>query len=134
MGRTGGCHCGAVRYDVAGEPQHVAVCHCADCRRSAGAPMVSWAAFAEDDLTVTQGEPVTFNSSGTALRSFCGTCGTGLFYRNADFLPGIVDIQSVTLDDAEALPPGAHIQTDERLHWTETLDTLPRFARYPGME
>lgn len=134
MGRTGGCQCGAVRYEVEGEPQHVALCHCSDCRRSAGAPMVSWAAFAEEELTLTQGEPVTFNSSGTALRSFCGTCGTGLYYRNAQMLPGIVDIQSATLDDAEALSPGAQIQVADRLHWTDTLDALPRFQRFPGMD
>ena len=134
MGRSGGCHCGAIRYDVDGEPQHVALCHCSDCRRSAGAPMVSWAAFTEDALTVTQGQPVTFNSSGAAMRSFCGTCGTGLFYRNADMLPGIVDIQSVTLDDPEALPPEAHIQVAERLHWMDDLYSLTRFERFPGME
>jgi hypothetical protein len=134
MGRSGGCHCGAIRYDVEGEPLHVALCHCSDCRRSAGAPMISWAAFSEDELTVTQGQPVTFNSSGVAMRSFCGTCGTGLFYRNADMLPGIVDIQSVTLDDPEALPPDAHIQAAERLHWMDDLDTLTRFERFPGME
>ena len=134
MGRSGGCHCGAIRYDVDGEPQHVALCHCSDCRRSAGAPMVSWAAFTADALTVTQGQPITFNSSGAAMRSFCGTCGTGLFYRNADMLPGIVDIQSVTLDDPEALPPDAHIQVAERLHWMDDLDSLTRFERFPGME
>lgn len=134
MPRTGGCHCGAIRYEVEGEPQHVALCHCSDCRRSAGAPVVSWAAFAEDELKVTHGVPETFNSSGSAMRSFCGTCGTGLFYRNAEILPGIVDIQSVTLDDAEALPPGAHIQTAERLHWMDSLDALPKFNRYPGMD
>ena len=134
MGRSGGCHCGAIRYDVDGEPPHVALCHCSDCRRSAGAPMVSWAAFTEDALTVTQGQTITFNSSGAAMRSFCGTCGTGLFYRNADMLPGIVDIQSVTLDDPEALPPDAHIQVAERLHWMDDLDSLTRFERFPGME
>ena len=134
MGRSGGYLCGAIRYDVDGEPQHVALCHCSDCRRSAGAPMVSWAAFTADALTVTQGQPITFNSSGAAMRSFCGTCGTGLFYRNADMLPGIVDIQSVTLDDPEALPPDAHIQVAERLHWMDDLDSLTRFERFPGME
>ena len=134
MNLSGGCHCGAIRYDVEGDPQHVALCHCSDCRRSAGAPLVSWAAFSEDELTVTQGQPITFNSSGAAMRSFCGTCGTGLFYRNADMLPGIVDIQSVTLDDPEALPPAAHIQVAERLHWMDDLDTLTRFERFPGME
>jgi len=134
MGRSGGCHCGAIRYDVEGEPQHVTLCHCSDCRHSAGAPMVSWATFSEDALTLTRGQPITFNSSGAAMRSFCGTCGSGLFYRNADMLPGMVDIQSVTLDDPEALPPAVHIQVAEQLHWMNDVDSLPRFERFPGME
>lgn len=132
MERAGGCQCGAVRYVVKGEPQHSALCHCEGCRKSAGAPMVGWAAFAEEDFAVTRGEPVTYNSSGSAMRSFCGTCGTGLLYRNAEFLPGIVDIQSATLDDPEALPPGAHIQVAERLGWMTTAHELPGFERYPG--
>lgn len=132
MTHEGGCHCGAIRYEVTGEPQHVALCHCGDCRKSAGAPMVSWAAFAEAELTVTKGEPKTFNSSGTAFRSFCANCGSGLFYRNEQFLPGIVDIQSATLDDPDALPAGVHIQTAEQIGWMETAHQLPKFERYPG--
>lgn len=132
MTHEGGCHCGAIRYEVSGEPQHVALCHCGDCRKSAGAPMVAWAAFAEAELTVTKGEPKTFNSSGTAFRSFCANCGSGLFYRNEQFLPGIVDIQSATLDDPDALPAGVHIQTAEQIGWMETAHQLPKFERYPG--
>ena len=132
MKLAGGCHCGAIRYTVEGEPQHVALCHCGDCRRSAGAPMVSWAAFGEADLTVEQGEVSTYNSSGTALRSFCPRCGTGLFYRNAELLPGIVDIQSVTFDDPAALPPQVHIQVAERIAWMDGQEHLPAFARFPG--
>lgn len=132
MTHRGGCHCGAVRYEVSGEPQHVALCHCSDCRKSSGAPMVAWAAFAEDQFKLVEGEPMTFNSSGSAMRSFCPKCGSGLYYRNAEYLPGIVDIQSATLDDPEALPPGAHIQTAERLGWMETAHSLPAFERFPG--
>ena len=42
---TGHCHCGAVRYEVDAEPKWSALCHCADCRRHAGAPVVGWSAF-----------------------------------------------------------------------------------------
>ncbi len=110
---------------------HVALCHCADCRKSAGAPMVSWAMFEESALTVTQGEPRVFNSSGTAMRSFCPNCGSGLFYRNAEMLPGIVDVQSATLDAPETMPASAHIQVAERIAWMETAHELPTFERYP---
>ncbi len=42
MKLTGGCHCGAIRYEVEGEPLTHALCHCSDCRRHSGAPMVGW--------------------------------------------------------------------------------------------
>ena len=132
MNYQGRCLCGAVRYQLSGEPNVVALCHCSDCRRSAGAPLVSWAMFPESALTVTQGQPKTINSSGAAMRSFCGDCGTGLFYRNAENLPGIVDVQTATLDNPEALAPRVQIQVAERISWMKHLDQLPEFERFPG--
>jgi hypothetical protein len=133
MAHEGGCQCGAIRYEVKGTPQHVALCYCDDCRKSCGAPMVSFAAFLKDEFTLLQGDPKVYNSSGETLRSFCGTCGTSLFYQNETFLPGIVDIQSATLDDPAVLPPTGHIQTVERIGWMATTHSLPEFERYPGM-
>lgn len=132
MSQQGGCQCGAVRYEVNGTPQHVALCHCADCRKSSGAPAVAWAAFAEDEFKLLQGELTDFNSSGAAMRSFCPQCGTGIAYRNADMLPGIVDVQSATLDDPSVFALQCQIQTAERIDWMESAHTLAEFERYPG--
>lgn len=129
---SGQCLCGAIRYQLDGEPQTAALCHCRDCQRSAGAPMVAWAMFAESALTLTQGQPKTINSTGTAMRSFCPDCGSGLFYRNAAVLPEIVDVQIATLDDPEVLPPSVQIQTAERLHWMLHIQELPEFERFPS--
>lgn len=134
MPHAGGCHCGAVRYEVNGDVLHSALCHCSDCRKSSGAPAVAWAGFRAEDFRVTQGEARTINSSGSAYRNFCPTCGSGLFYTNEDMLPGIVDVQIATFDDPEAFPPQAHIQTAERLHWMEDMSALPSFARFPTPE
>ncbi|MFN5717058.1 MAG: GFA family protein [Bradyrhizobium sp.] len=60
---TGGCHCGEIRYEVTGEPVVHALCHCTDCRRHAGAPLVGWVMVAEDALKVTRGEPRVYRSS-----------------------------------------------------------------------
>lgn len=130
MTLTGRCLCGAIRYQLTGEPKVVAVCHCRDCQRAAGAPAVAWGMFPESALAVTQGQPRTINSSGTAMRSFCADCGTGLFYRNAAVLPGLVDVQTATLDDPEALPPNVQVQVAERLAWVTHLEALPAFERY----
>nr|WP_087574053.1 GFA family protein [Sphingomonas sp. CDS-1] len=127
---SGGCQCGAIRYEAQGEPAYSALCHCSDCRKSAGAPMVGWALFPENMVTVT-GEPVAYRSSDNVTREFCGTCGSGLFYRNAVVFPGMVDIQTGTLDDQAALPPAIHVQFAEAAPWMATAHELPRFERYP---
>jgi hypothetical protein len=127
---TGQCLCGAIRYQLVGEPVGVSVCHCRDCQRGAGAPLVSWAMFKEEALTLIQGQAKTINSSGSAMRSFCANCGSGLFYRNAEILPGIVDVQTATLDDPDALPPSKQVQTAERLGWVKRLHQLQEFERF----
>lgn len=131
--RTGQCHCGAISYQVSGEPEHHALCHCTDCRRWSGAPMAGWIAFKEAQVTIA-GDPIAYQSSEQATRLFCGACGTGLFYRNPASLPGLIDIQSGTLDDPAADAPGAEIMVKERLPWMDGLEQLPKFATYPGMD
>ena len=128
----GGCQCGAIRYKVSGDPVYVALCHCEDCRKSSGTPMSHWSAFAENDVTVTVGEPRDYQSSENGTRSFCATCGTGLLYRNPAMLPGLIDIQASTLDDPSALPPQIHVQTADRVAWLDGIEALPKFERYPG--
>lgn len=131
MERQGGCHCGAVRYEVSGEPEHVSVCHCSDCRKSAGSPFVSWAAFKTADFKIT-GNVASYNSSPDAYRHFCPKCGSGLYYVNEKILPGLVDIQTATLDDPDSLEPQLHVQAAEQVKWTHGLEALPKFDRYPG--
>lgn len=99
--------------------------------QSAGAPAVAWAAFAETEFQLLQGDLTDFNSSGAARRSFCPSCGTGITYRNEDMLPGIVDIQSATLDDPSVFPLQCHIQIAERINWMAAAHTLPEFDRFP---
>ncbi len=132
MATTGRCHCGAVSWSAEGPCEHHALCHCSDCRRWSGAPMVGWIAFKADQVTVT-GTPVVYRSSEHGAREFCGACGTGLFYRNEAFLPGLIDIHSGTLDDPESQPPGAQIMVKDRLSWTSTMTELPQFTTYPGL-
>jgi hypothetical protein len=131
---TGGCHCGAIRYQAEGEALTHALCHCVDCRRHAGAPMVGWTMYPETAVKVTKGAPRVYKSSEHGRRQFCAACGTGLFYVNAQMLPGIVDIQSATYDDPAAVPAQAHIQVADRIPWMARAHELPMFDRYPPQE
>ena len=127
---TGGCQCGAIRYEAKGEPAYSALCHCSDCRKSAGAHMVGWALFAQADVTIS-GEPKRYRSSENAERHFCGACGTGLFYTSEVVFPGKIDIRTATFDDLAAFPPAIQIQLADAAPWMGEVDTLPKFDRFP---
>lgn len=131
MALTGGCHCGAIRYEASGTPVTHALCHCRDCRRHAGAPLVGWAMFAAHTVKTLRGTPKVYESSEHGRRHFCPDCGTGLFYTKNHVLPDLIDVQSATLDDPDAVPAHAHIQVAERIKWMEVAHTLPAFERYP---
>jgi hypothetical protein len=129
---NGGCHCGAIRYSVAGEPRHSSVCHCESCRRTTGGLATAWLGYPTEALTVEKGEPKSYSSSGGVERQFCGSCGTSLFYTNEPAMPGIVDVLTVTLDNPTAFPPALHVQMADALQWEAKLETLPKFDRFPG--
>ena len=74
--REGGCLCGAVRYrGVVDGAKTIGHCHCAMCRKTTGATLVSWIHAPAKDFAFTKGEPQRFRSSHIAERTFCGTCG-----------------------------------------------------------
>ena len=87
--------------------------------------------YAADAVMVISGQPKIYSSSEHGRRHFYSECGTGLFHVNASMLPGIIDIQSATYDDPDAVPPTVHIQVAERLRWMEHAHELPTFERYP---
>lgn len=128
---AGQCHCGAIRYSMPVAVAHHALCHCTDCRRHAGAPLVGWALVGQSDLSV-EGAPKIYASSEHGRRHFCGDCGSGLFYTNEQIVPGQIDVQTATLDDPDLIPAQVQIQTAERIGWMENLDKMPAFDRYPG--
>ena len=125
---TGGCHCGAVRYEAQGEPFHATVCHCGDCRRVAGAPMVAWFSVARAGFRVVSGAMRIYASSARAERGFCGDCGTTLTFAEHG-LPGEIDVATASLDDPALVPPADHVQFGSRLLWVVPGDGLPRFPR-----
>ena len=127
----GQCHCGAVRYEMPLETIHRALCHCRDCRRHAGAPMVAWGLVPSDQLKV-DGETKAYASSENGRRHFCADCGTALFYTNEVIFPGQTDVQIATLDDPNTIQPHVQIQVAEQIGWMAAAHELPEFERYPG--
>ena len=121
---TGGCFCGRVRYEAEGAPFNESSCHCSICRRTTGAPFVTWFSVPRAQFRLT-GEPTRFRSSGKATRSFCAQCGTQISFE----LDGAeeIDVTTCSLDDPNDVPPIDHIHTSSRLEWVKLADGLPQF-------
>jgi hypothetical protein len=126
MSLSGGCHCGAVRYEAHGEPFNSTLCHCTDCRRVSGAPAVAWFSVLAKDLRWTGNDPVFFQSSPGITRSFCSSCGTTLSFQDARWQDEI-DITTCSLDDPERVPPNDHTFVRSRLGWMKLHDGLPQY-------
>lgn len=122
----GGCACGAVRYEIRAVPFHRTLCHCADCRRAAGAPAVAWFSVPAPALAWVRGAPLRHRSSAAVERAFCGRCGTQLSYRTDD-APAEVDVTTCSLDDPDQAAPADHTFTARRLRWLCIDDDLPAY-------
>ncbi|MEA3000170.1 MAG: hypothetical protein QOK17_2003 [Sphingomonadales bacterium] len=128
---TGGCACGAVRYELKSEPFDAGWCHCRTCQLNSGAPAMVFASVPAGHLVWTSGADKvrSFRSSSFGHRSFCGECGTP-FLMEVDHQPETVDFSVATLDAPERVMPGFHIFRGSKITWFETLDDLPRHDRF----
>ena len=122
---AGGCLCGAVRYEVTGPALQTSLCHCEDCRRASGAPVVAWTFFTQGSLKWTRGAPRRVGFAERE-RSFCGDCGTPLMFFDPA-LPHIFEVTTNSLDDPAAQCPGDECWTCDDLGWFKSADDLPRF-------
>ncbi len=124
---SGGCLCGAVRYEGRGEPYNVTHCHCADCRRSSGAAFVTWASFARPEFRFVRGEPRVIAWAGR-LRSFCAHCGTSLTFMSGAEADEI-DVTVASFDEPEHVSPADHTWVCDRLAWIDAWPSLPMYEQ-----
>lgn len=78
--RSGGCLCGAVRFEAAALGG-LGACHCTDCQKWCGGPLLG-VHVRQADLAITGAEHVfARRTSGWASRARCAECGSPLWYR-----------------------------------------------------
>lgn len=123
----GGCHCGAIRYEIAGEPFDADYCHCRDCQRTTGAPFGAWMDFKKEQIRWVGEEPSEYASSDFIRRGFCPTCGASISYRSTQY-PDYCTLSIVSLDDPNLVKPNYHIHTDSQVNWLVIEDDCNRYA------
>ena len=130
---TGGCACGAIRFEITAEPLFQNHCQCLDCQHASGTGHGSYLTFARQ--TVKQsGTAVTWamtgDSGNTKTRAFCPTCGAPVFM-TFSAVPDIFTVHAASLDDPARFEPQV-ITYAERGHPWDRLDpSLTRFDRMP---
>ena len=132
---TGGCQCGAVRYEVTGEPKMLVACHCTDCQRQSGSAFGETMVVDEANFRLTQGEVKTFESISAAgrgkLGAFCPDCGTRLYHK-PEWRQGSVSVKPGTLDETKWLKPTVHLWTSSKQDWVVIPDDVKAFETQPG--
>ncbi|MBI3171522.1 MAG: GFA family protein [Hydrocarboniphaga effusa] len=121
---TGGCQCGAVRYELAMQPVGAHFCHCRMCQRAVGNVFAALAPVLKDKLWWSRKSPEFFKSSTAAQRGFCPKCGTPLTFAYNTSKWICVTIGS--LDDPTRVPPTVHYGIESQVHWLHLHDELPR--------
>lgn len=128
---TGGCMCGAVRYETTGEWSRVINCHCESCRKHTGAPAATLAVYKIDQVKFSGDERKIYKSSPGVGRAFCAECGTSLtFEADLSGYGPLCALHISTFDNPDALVPTAHSFYSERISWFDIADTLPRYEGF----
>src|ERR1700722_16575329 len=132
--RTGGCLCGAIRYESGGEPSFSLKCHCRDCQRQRGAAYVAAVRMPSAEFRITRGTPKTYVAKSDAgndiSRVFCGDCGAPL-YVQVSTRPDMVGIRVSSFDDPSWFKPEADIFVKSAQPWDYMNPALPKFPTYP---
>lgn len=131
---SGGCACGAIRYECAAEPLLFLNCHCRDCQRETGSAFAPILAVPKTAFTITHGSPqyfaLTADSGQTTKRAFCAACGSPLFGLPGS-VPDLVTIRVGSLDDPSEFRPSQDIYTASAQPWDSMDPALPKCSRMP---
>ena len=129
---SGGCACGAIRYECAAPPLRMVNCHCRDCQRASGSGYSATLIMAAGSVRLLHGEckehQTVADSGNVAKRAFCGICGTPLFAGSAarsEFL----GVKAASLDDPSWFAPEADVWVESAQPWDAMDPGIPKFAK-----
>jgi len=97
---SGSCLCGQIKYELLNDPKKVTSCHCSMCQKQHGAAFATYASVPKNDLVYISGvdKLISYNSSGSVERKFCGVCGSSLQWSGSKKFPDWISIAIATLD------------------------------------
>jgi len=132
---AGGCACGAVRYEIAGEPLVMNDCQCRDCQRKSGTGHGSYLTFPRTGVKL-EGKAthwdIVGDSGNVKARAFCSTCGSPVYMTFAA-MPDIFTVHAASLDDPDRYKPQLVTYRIRGHAWDRIDPALPAFDKMPPM-
>ena len=129
---TGGCMCGAVRFEIAAPLMGALYCHCKRCQRRSGSAFSVTALTQPGSFAVAEGADAirTYDpGDGGWLKSFCSDCGSHLYTTNPEN-EDLLAVRMGGLDEDPGIRPSVHQFVDYAAPWEPIPDDgLPRYEQ-----
>lgn len=130
---TGGCACGAIRYEIEGEPIFMNHCQCRDCQRKSGTGHGSYLTFVRDGVKL-EGEAAQWDivgdSGNVKKRAFCPICGSPVYMTFAA-MSGVFTVHAASLDDPGRFQPQAVTYAVRGHAWDYLDPAIVKFETMP---
>lgn len=129
---TGGCMCGAIRYECTVEPLFMGNCHCRDCQRATGSSFAPGMLVPRNAVTIVgdvKYYDVIGDSGRVVGRGFCSNCGSRVLSKPP--MSEFLGIMAGSLDDPSEFQPGIDLYTDSAQPWDYMNPELSKFAKMP---
>jgi hypothetical protein len=132
---SGGCLCGAVRFEIHGAPMIVHACHCTVCQRRTGSAFAVNLWIESDQISLLQGDLESRTAPGIKTDSpseswFCQSCGTCLWAWYHASPANSRFVRAGTLDEPAAFSPDVHIFTSTKQPWVLIPENVPAFEAF----
>lgn len=132
---SGGCACGAIRYETNHAPIFQNHCQCIDCQKRSGTGHGSYLTFAQRAEVRLEGKASNWRVAGDSgndkIHAFCPTCGTPIFLTFAA-MPDLIAVHAASLDDPGQFEPQALTYSFRGHAWDVIDPSLQAFERMPG--
>jgi len=122
---TGGCFCGAIRYEAEANSKEAYFCHCKGCQKRTGTPAHVGVFVNPESLTYNEDGVSMFQTSSFGFSYFCKTCGSRVIWKCPDH-PEWTNVAVGTLDHPEHAVPVRHICVESQIPWYQPFDDLPK--------
>jgi hypothetical protein len=130
---TGGCLCGAVRYEISADAIFTGNCYCEDCRKSGSSGHCSVVAVPDSGLSI-EGRLTEFTKNGGSgqpiTRRFCPICGSRVA-ASAVVMPGVTMVTASTLDEPESFVSQISVFASRAPSWDLPPESIPAFPEMP---